>query len=276
MNDSHANQEALYFEKEQMDTHTTRVKLRGDVDPNQIIDELYGYFQSIIDHRAVRIYFDMGGVEFPNGSFIAMLISTAHAARRFGGDLYLLNLSETARNHFATFTPLTYLFIGGEDMFRHTESIETFKPAEPDLLEFEEKKPVSIQVAASTDSLQRVTDFIMQVGLKVKLSHDDISKLKIAVYEVCMNVIEHGYRFEPNQMMALEVRQDAKQLEISVLDWAKPFDFEKIKPYNVDESFEQKSRGGFGLYIVRRAVDDMKYKPDAVNGNRFTLVKKLS
>jgi serine/threonine-protein kinase RsbW len=276
MNESYSQTEALYIEKEQMDTGSIRVKLRGGTDPNQIIDELHGFFQSLIRKQAVRIYFDMEDVEFPNGSFIAMLIGTTHEARQFGGDLYLLNLTETARNHFATFTPLTYLSIGAEEIFEHTESIETFMPSEPDLFELEHQQPVSIQIAASADSLQRVTDFVAQVGQKVGLSHDDLSKLKIAVYECCMNVIEHGYRFEPNQMMAVEAVQNENLLEISILDWAKPFDFEKIKPYNVDESFERKSRGGFGLYIIARAVDDMKYQADAVNGNRFTLIKKLS
>ncbi|NQT27263.1 ATP-binding protein [candidate division KSB1 bacterium] len=275
MDESDIKTETLYFEKEQIDADAVRVKLRGSVDPNQIIYELHGFFQSLINEHAVRIYFDMEGVEFPNGSFIAMLIGTTHEVRQFGGDLYLLNLTETARNHFATFTPLTYLLIGAEEEFKHSDSIESFMPAEPDLLELEEQKPVTIQVAAAVDSLQRITDFVTQAGQRVGLSHDDLSRLKIAVYECCMNVIEHGYRFEPNQMMALEIVQVEKQLEITILDWAKPFDFEKIKPYNVNESFEQKSRGGFGLYIIARAVDDMKYQADAKNGNRFTLIKKL-
>lgn len=267
--------ETHYFQTERMEAGAIRIKLDREVDPNQIINELHSHLQSLIRGQSIRIYLDMAGVEFPNGSFIAMLIGATHEVRRSGGDLYLLNMTETARNHFATFTPLTYLSIGPEEVFQHTEAIETFKPAEPDLIELEEQHPVSIQIAASADSLQRVTDFVTQVGQKVGLPHDDISKLKIAVYECCMNVIEHGYRFEPNQMMAVEAVQDDKHLEISILDWAKPFDFEKIKPYNVNESFERKSRGGYGLYIIERAVDEMKYEPDAVNGNRFTLIKKF-
>lgn len=276
MKKSASQSETLHFETERLETDAIRVRLRGGVDPNQIIDELHGHLMSAMREQTARIYLDMSGVEFPNGSFIAMLIGATHEVRRFGGDLYLLNLTETARNHFATFTPLTYLSIGEEELFRDTEAIESFMPFEPDLLELEERKPVCIQVAASVDSLQRVTDFVMKVGQKAGVSHDDLSKLKIAVYECCMNVIEHGYRFEPNQMMAVEAVQDGKQLEISILDWAKPFDFEKIKPYNVNESFERKSRGGYGLYIIERAVDDMKYESDPENGNRFTLIKKLS
>ena len=262
----------LSFEK--VGTDNIRIRLHDGVDPNQVTPQLLFFFEKQFQDGVDQIHFNMENILFPNGSFIAMLIGMTTEARRRGGDFKILNLQETAKNHLSTFTPLTYLSIGPDlDLF--AEEMESVSQIFIDELEFEEYNPVSIQVEARADSLQRVTDFVTQLARKVNMDPTDVSKLKIAVYEACMNVIEHGYAFQPGKSFRIEVVRENDFFKVSIIDHAEPFDFFGIKSYNVTESFEHRARGGYGTYIIRHAVDDVAYISDPGEGNRLTLIKRI-
>ena len=125
-------------------------------------------------------------------------------------------------------------------------------------------------------SLDKVTEFISQLAVHAGMEPLEISKLKIAVYEACLNVIEHGYRFEPDQSLEVKVKRHASKLEVQILDWGQAFDLYTDDPYDVDRAFEEKQKGGYGLFIIKRSVDDIQYSANAINGNQLTLIKELS
>ena len=261
--------------QEQLGQDVYMVKLADGIDPNLIIPELYRYFQNIYQNDPRSVIFDLANILFPNGSFIAMLIAATAEARRRKSDLRLINLSETARNHFSIFTPLTYLNFG-VDMDVSVEDIQEASPASYlELLEFEEGKPISLKLPATLDSLNRLTDFVTALAQKIAMEKIELSKLKIAVYECCVNVVEHGYGFEPGHDMAVEVLLSDSQFFVTIIDWGEPFEFYKDRTYDVESAFEEKQRGGFGMYIIERSVDEIKYSSDPAKGNRLTLVKKL-
>ncbi|HDQ44513.1 MAG TPA: hypothetical protein ENN17_03310 [bacterium] len=267
--------EEHFLEKEWLGSDTLKIRLQDGIDPNQVIPQLLVCFEKYFKEDIVRFLLDMENVSFPNGSFIAMLIGMTTEARRRGGDFKLFNVSETARNHFSTFTPLTYLSIGQEEDFLDNAAFDAYSQSFIDELGFETGKPVSIQVAARVDSLQTITDLVTRLAQKVKMDPTEVSKLKIAVYEACMNVIEHGYHFHPGEEMGIEILHETDIFKVTIIDHAEPFDFFGIKSYNVSESFENKQRGGYGTYIIRHSVDNVTYEPDPKTGNRLILVKKI-
>lgn len=261
--------------QEKLGPDVWQVKLTDGIDPNLIIPDLQKYFHDLYQDGPRFVVFDLANVLFPNGSFIAMLISATAEARRLKSDLRLINLTETARNHFSIFTPFTYLNFG-VDMDVSVEDIQEAAPASYlELLEFEEGKPISLKLPATLDSLNRLTDFVTALAQKIAMEKIELSKLKIAVYECCVNVVEHGYNFEPGYDMAVEVLLEDNKFYVTIVDWGEPFDFYKDRDYDVESAFEEKQRGGFGMYIIERSVDEIKYSNDPVKGNRLTLVKKL-
>jgi len=261
--------------KEQISSDVVRIRLQDSVDPNSVIDDLGTLFHHVLEEGYSRVVFDMMNVEFPNGSFIAMLIGKTKEARRLGGDIEIINLAETARNHFAIFTPLTYLSIGTDEVLGPDELTVAHPSSVDELVEFEEGKPGSLRVNASVDSLNVVTQFVTALAQKTGMERIELSKLKIAVYEACMNVIEHGYCFKPGQSIELEVLWEGDRFQVTIIDKGEPFDFYDAKPYDVNEAFDEKRQGGFGLYIIQRSVDEIKYESDSEEGNRLTLVKRI-
>lgn len=246
------------------------------MDPNNVVDELYALFEKIFKAGYNQIVFNMENVKFPNGSFIAMLIGNTLKARRLGGDIKVVHLSEMARNHLAIFTPLTYLTIGMEDVVSPFDVVSEFHtPQLSEYEDFEEGVAKFIDVDATVDSLNVITHFVTVLAQKAGVKQVDLSKLKIAVYEVCMNIVEHGYGFEPDHSICVEVMWEDHRFQVVITDHGKPFDFYNEESYNVEEAVEEKRKGGFGLYIIKRSVDEVHYQSDPDKGNRLALIKHI-
>lgn len=253
-----------------------KIKVFSHYDQNRLITEVNNVFDQTFKVGYFRVVFDIGNVVFPNSSFIAMLIGRTMEARRYGGDVKIVNFSETTRNHLAMFSPLTYLSTGTDEAKALDEFAESDSSYVGEFIDLEEGKPNTLEVDASVDSLNMVTDFVASLAQKAGIDPVEISKLKIAVYEAGMNVIEHGYRFEPDKSMRVEVIREGKQLLIILKDKGKTFDFYNVKPYDVDTAVKGKRKGGYGLYIIQRSVDEIRYENDSFAGNRLTLIKRLT
>jgi serine/threonine-protein kinase RsbW len=255
-----------------VNANTVEIRLSDTADPNSAVDELNKLFDNLFKDGIVRIVFDMGNVPFPGGGFIAMLIARTMEARRSNGDVCLMNVPSSAKNHFSVFTPLTYLSINKpfpdepvEDAFDGVAESNTL----------EDGIPRTIHAVASVYSLNRLTDFVTNLAQGAGLEPLEVSKLKIAVYEACMNVIEHGYRFEPGHLIGVEVLKEKGMLSVTVTDKGQAFDFYGKKDYDVKDAFSEGKTGGYGLFIIRRSVEDVQYESHPKKGNRLTLLKKI-
>ena len=252
-----------------------KVKLNSHYDPNVLVEEVHHLFDKTFKAGYFRILFDMENVIFPNGSFIGMLIGKTMEARRNGGDVKIVNLSETTRNHLNMFSPLAYLTVGQDEMVS-SDAIREFDPSSvEEFVDLEEGKENTLQIDATVESLNMMTHFVESLAGKAGLEQVEISKLNIAVYEAGMNVIEHGYRFEMGKSMGVEVTLKKGKLYITITDTGKAFDFYGLKSYDVQDSYKKRRDGGYGLYIIQRSVDEIKYESDSEKGNRLTLIKRL-
>jgi serine/threonine-protein kinase RsbW len=252
-----------------------KIGLKDGVDPNQIIPTLHAVFDQSFRDGISQIIFDMENVEFPNGSFIAMLIGRTMQVRRSGGDIKIIHLSERARDHISMFTPLTYLSIGTDAMSIVKELTGSYPMTGHEFGELEEGEPKSLQVDAIVEDLEKVTHFVSVMAEQTDMDPIEISKLKIAVYEACMNVIEHGYEFRTGEFIGIEVLKNKKRLSVTIIDRGPSFALYKNISYDVKAAFEEKRQGGFGLYIIKRSVDEIKYEKGEDGRNRLTLVKKI-
>ncbi len=252
------------------------IRLHSHYDPNQLIRQIQLHIDNLFKAGHFRLMFDMENVIFPNSSFIAMLVGRTMEARRYSGDIKLLNVSDTTRNYMNMFSPVTYLSLG-LDSDRALESFagvdEASVAASDELADGELQ---SLEVDATVDSLNMITQFVSTLAQQVSMEPVEISKLKIAVYEAGMNIIEHGYLFAPGHCIGVEISRRDNRLFITLIDQGKMFDFYNLKTYDVQSAFNEKRQGGYGLYIIQRSVDEIKYVSDTERGNRLTFIKRIS
>ncbi|MCK5148654.1 ATP-binding protein [bacterium] len=238
-------------------------------DPDLIEESLHRFFDSLKDRQITQILVDMHGVDEPTATMIALLIAETVKMRRRGGDLKILNLSDKSRSHYSFFTPLTYLSIGADSgLIGHLGE-------DTSLEMFDLGKTNMIRVEASVEALNEATEFVLERAVRIGLDKIELSKLKIAVYEAAMNIIEHSYEFEPEQYINVEMQDIKNGVKVTLSDKGTPFNIYNNPDYDVESAFNEKREGGFGLYIIRRSVDEIHYESDIKSGNRLTLVKYL-
>jgi anti-sigma regulatory factor (Ser/Thr protein kinase) len=121
-------------------------------------------------------------------------------------------------------------------------------------------------------------EFCAEAGLDCQTGFD----LGLVLNEALANVMRHGYGGATDKPIVLifdrrdPTSADGKaELEITIRDWAKPFDPAKLPkdPPPVDP--DTIKPGGLGLLCMRRYMDEVVFTPLA-DGMMLKMVKKFS
>ena len=255
--------------------------------------------QSILDESfsngAFNYILDLKNLQFPTESLIVLLIEATSRARRLNGDLKLINVSHSAKNNLLTFTPLSYLSMEGDEKYA-IEGFQNTRPIIEDLTgptddivelpivekiqenfqEIKREKGYHLRVGNKASYLYNICDFVTGYAEKAGMIERDIGKTKIAVYEACLNVIEHAYHSQPNNWIDVWVDFDKQKFTIIIQDYGLSFEFKKSKRYDVHVAMEERKTGGFGLYIIQRSMDEVDYHADPEHGNQLIMKKYLT
>lgn len=133
-----------------------------------------------------------------------------------------------------------------------------------------------LRIPSSIDMLYKACDFVTSYAELAKMPRAEISKVKIAVYEACLNVIEHAYRSKPNQWIEISVAFNAARFIILILDKGLPNKTElPSQEFDVEVAANARKTGGMGMHIIRRSMDVVKYESDPVVGNKMIMIKLL-
>jgi serine/threonine-protein kinase RsbW len=135
-------------------------------------------------------------------------------------------------------------------------------------------KKRQIALPAGVGSLLPIRSFVDDVCSQAKLSDETSYDIKLAVDEVCMNIIEHGYAGMDPGSIIVSLQYGARKLVVRITDFGHPF--EPSEPPEPDaERTLSGEPGGFGLYFIYRSVDSVTYQATE-SGNTLTLVKNLA
>lgn len=154
--------------------------------------------------------------------------------------------------------------------------LEKMEESFDELTSYEDKSLKHLRVQSTAQNLYTICDFVTGHAEKVGFDSKEIGKTKIAVYEACLNVIEHAYHSNPDNWIDVWVEYDSRKFTIVIQDYGIGFGEFSFKDYDVLSAMDSRKTGGFGLYIIRRSMDEIDYKADPANGNRMTLTKYLN
>ena len=138
-----------------------------------------------------------------------------------------------------------------------------------------EDKRHHLRVKSIPKNLYSICDFVMDYAEKVGFDKKEVGKIKIAVYEASLNVVEHSYHSNPENWIDVWVEVDSQKITIEIQDYGYSFEGINKKRYDVQSAMNKAQTGGFGLYIIRRSMDEIEYHPDEEQGNRLIMIKYL-
>ena len=121
------------------------------------------------------------------------------------------------------------------------------------------------------EAMERVSAAVAALGLPP----DRLERLKTAVGEATMNAMEHGNRYDPEKPVAIQVQTTGDGLIVSITDHGGQAIPEADAPDLEAKLAGLQSPRGWGLFLIRSMVDNVRVTADDGVHHTIELVMKL-
>lgn len=128
-------------------------------------------------------------------------------------------------------------------------------------------------VAASTEYLTKVRDFVANYARDFGFSKEEIEDIRLAVDEAFTNVVKHAYRFDSSKKVEISLVTHNNEFWISLRDHGKSFNPKSYREPDLVESIKKKRRGGIGIFLIRKIMDGVEYR--RMGSSNEILMKKI-
>jgi serine/threonine-protein kinase RsbW len=124
------------------------------------------------------------------------------------------------------------------------------------------------------DSLAKISEFVTHAAQSAGLDSEAVYQVELAVDEACSNIIDHAYGSEGVGDIQCSVEILENGLQVTLRDWGKSFNPNRVKPPNLGLPLEKVGPRGVGLYLMRKMMDEIHYQAGKEAGNLLTMVKR--
>ena len=116
-----------------------------------------------------------------------------------------------------------------------------------------------LSISCSKDELRNIRKFLEDIMQKHDVDETEANAMILAVDEVCANLIIHAHDCNPMETIDLEVTvKKGRDFTFDIIDNVKVFDISKYKEPTLNELIQARKKGGVGLILVRRIMDNIQ------------------
>jgi anti-sigma regulatory factor (Ser/Thr protein kinase) len=126
-----------------------------------------------------------------------------------------------------------------------------------------------------TAYLSRVREEVLQL-IEGRFDAKEAKLLALAVDEAVANVMEHAYRGDtPKEMQRISARLTADEVKFTVIlrDGGQRFDPTSAPDVNISEHVKAGRKGGLGIFLMRKIMDEVNYTFKRGEHNELVMVK---
>ncbi len=133
----------------------------------------------------------------------------------------------------------------------------------------------ALDMPARTDALLPLSGFVIAAARRAGLSPRDTAFVEVAIYEACLNVIEHAYHFDASRRFRVDLIEEGDRLTFRVIDNGLTLDRTVLGDQGEIDGNTRRAGRGLGFRIIRRAMDAVSYETGEGGENCLTLCKFL-
>ena len=128
---------------------------------------------------------------------------------------------------------------------------------------------------ATVDDIPAVTEFVEGELTKIGCPMKTVIQFSIAIDEIYSNIVKYGYRKAPGPVTVQVIEKDEPhRVFLRFMDEGVPYNPLTSADPDVTLSAEERDIGGLGIFMVKKSMDDMKYKYEN-DKNILTIMKTL-
>lgn len=117
----------------------------------------------------------------------------------------------------------------------------------------------NFKVPCSKSRLGDIREFLVKVLHENDVPEVTMGSLVLAVDEVCANLIIHSHKCNEKDHLELKVKIDKNQgITFYIIDNGDGFNIGNYEEPSISEIVRQKRKGGVGLILVRRIMDEIE------------------
>ncbi len=128
---------------------------------------------------------------------------------------------------------------------------------------------MGVTLPASLDALSAIRQWLDHCPDLADLDEERRSLLEIGLWEVCANIVEHGYRGDQDQKIELWFvpRRPPESLRFVVVDRGTAFRPEPRRRLDLTDAAARRKGRGLGLELIRAAMSRVTFAPATPRGN---------
>ena len=131
------------------------------------------------------------------------------------------------------------------------------------------------KVPCSKSKLGEIREFLQRVLSENSIPEVTVNTLVLAVDEVCANLIIHSHNCNPDEQIELKVNVNGQsEITFDIIDHGDGFNIGNYEEPSISDIVKQKRKGGIGLMLVRRIMDEIELI-EGKKGNVYRLHKKI-
>ena len=129
-----------------------------------------------------------------------------------------------------------------------------------------------LRVEATIENVRRISEFVRDVGQRLRWTEDTLFDVDLAVEEASVNIVRHAYWPGRAGEILLRVEATDDVVRITLTDWGLPFDAENVTPFDLDAPVGMRAKGGTGLRLIRSLMDDVVRETASAPGGPNVLI----
>lgn len=105
------------------------------------------------------------------------------------------------------------------------------------------------------------------------VSLEDTEKIILAIDEACTNKIKHAYKNDPSKEITLKLELSNNLFTAQIVDFGIPFEPDKVPLPDIDHNYKYDKKGGYGIFLMKKLMDEINYEFLDSGENILTLKK---
>jgi anti-sigma regulatory factor (Ser/Thr protein kinase) len=131
----------------------------------------------------------------------------------------------------------------------------------------------ALERSARLENLRDFLDFVDESCQRIDAHPDIWFAVRLAVEEVCTNLIQYGYAGMAPGLIRVELKPNDAGISITIRDQGRAFDPALAPPPNLNANLAERPIGGLGWHLVKSYMDTLEYRSDA-SGNELKMTKR--
>jgi len=132
---------------------------------------------------------------------------------------------------------------------------------------------LSLHLPARLENLGRFKESVVDCAKAEGFDQKRIQEIELALEESLVNIFNYAY---PDEVGDVEVncKLEAGRLIIEIIDSGIPFDMTSLPDPNLTADMEERKIGGLGIFLIKKMVDEVKYRREKDQNILNLIIKK--